>query len=157
VEPNLRRCGVWNHIRLHCLPSHMFWQNFREPIRVLWHDGANNRDYVASDIAAALPLLSDRAIVAFHDVLNCSGERLHSFVDHVLSRGEFGQAGIVGSIGWAQFRTRGATLSEERYKQRLAARLTRLKPFHVAGCARTKGLRRVVYETYRQLIPHGAV
>ena len=86
AETNLRKCGVWDSIRLHCRPSHEFWPEFNEPIRLLWHDGANDRDYVAGDIAAALPKLSDRAIVAFHDVLNCSGERLHSFVDHVLAR-----------------------------------------------------------------------
>ena len=157
AEANLKSSGVWEQVRPYVLWSHEFWKQFHEPIRLLWHDGANKSDYVAGDIAFALPLLVDRAIVAMHDVLNSSGERLHAFVDHVLASPQFGQVGIVGSIGWAQFRKDGCSLLEAAAKQRLARQLNRLKPFHQLPRTHPRGLRRVAYEAYRQLVPHGAV
>jgi predicted O-methyltransferase YrrM len=157
AEINLKASGVWDQVRLHVVWSHEFWKQFQEPIRLLWHDGANRSDIVAADVASALPLLADRAIVAMHDVLNSSGERLHAFVDHVLAAPQFGQAGVVGSIGWAQFRKDGCSLNEVAEKQRLARRLARLKPFHQLPKTQPRGLKRIAYEAYRQLIPHGAV
>jgi hypothetical protein len=104
-----------------------------------------------------MKLLADGAIVAFHDVLNSSGERLHSFVDNVLASPQFGQVGVVGSIGWAQFVQAGCTPAQQRQKQSLQRRLSWLKPFHTLPATRPRGLKRVVYETIRQTIPHGAV
>jgi predicted O-methyltransferase YrrM len=157
AETNLKASGVWDQVRLHVVWSHEFWKRFQEPIRLLWHDGANRSDIVAADVASALPLLADRAIVAMHDVLNSSGERLHAFVDHVLAAPQFGQAGVVGSIGWAQFRMDGCSLNEAAEKQRLARRLERLKPFHQLPKMQPRGLKRIAYEAYRQMVPHGAV
>ena len=157
VESNFRRSGVTEFVYTYSMPSAKFWEQFQEPVRLLWHDGANHRDYVASDIHSAMKLLSDGAIVAFHDVLNSSGERLHNFVDNVLASPHFGHAGVVGSIGWAQFVKKGCNESQQRQKQSLQRRLSWLKPFHTLPATRPRGLKRVVYETIRQTIPHGAI
>lgn len=157
AEENLRRAGVADEVRAHYLPSHDFWNTFDAPVRLFWHDGSNDRDYVAVDIQFAKQRLADRAIVAFHDVLNSSGERLHSFVDHVLPDPQFGRCGVVGSIGWAQFCRAGCTAAHTREKQRLAHKLARLKPFHTLPKKRVRGIAKIFYETYRQLVPHGAV
>jgi predicted O-methyltransferase YrrM len=157
AEMNLKASGVFEQVRLYVHWSHAFWKDFQEPIRLLWHDGANRGDIVAADLASALPLLADHGIVAMHDVLNSSGERLHAFVDHVLAAPQFGQAGVVGSIGWAQFCKDGCSLIEEADKVRLARRLARLKPFHQVPAKQPRGLKRIAYEAYRQMIPHGAV
>jgi predicted O-methyltransferase YrrM len=157
AEQNLRSCGVWDQVRPRVVWSRDFWREFQEPIRLLWHDGANDRDYVAADLASAQPLLVDRAIVALHDVLNSSGERLHAFVDQLLPSQQFGAAGVVGSIGWVQFRQDGCSQAEAAAKQRLVRQLARLKPFHQLPKTQPRGLRRIAYEAYRQMIPHGAV
>lgn len=157
ADGNLRRCGVREQVQTHITPSHEFLEHLNEPIRLFWHDGANNRNYVTEDVNRATRLLADGAIVAFHDVLNNSGERLHVFVDRVLASDQFSEAGVVGSIGWAQFRSSGCTRETRQHKERLARGLSRLKPFHFMKAPRIRGLRRVVYETYRQLVPHGAV
>lgn len=157
VDGNLRRCGVKEFVYTYAMPSAEFWKTFNEPIRLLWHDGSNHREYVANDVASAMKLLADGAIVAFHDVLNSSGERLHNFVDNVLESPQFGQVGVVGSIGWAQYLKAGCTPAQQRQKQSLQRRLSWLKPFHTMPATRPRGLKRVVYETIRQTIPHGAV
>ncbi len=157
VAENFRRCDVAEEIRTYAMPSSEFWKQFDEPIRLLWHDGSNQRDYVAGDIDSAAALLTDGAIVAFHDVLNSSGERLHNFVDNVLASPQFGQAGVVGSIGWAQFVRGGCTTAHAWHKRTLQQRLSWLKPFHTLPARRPRGLKRIVYETIRQTIPHGAV
>jgi len=154
---NLERCGVAPAINLCTQPSADFWQQFDRPIRLFWHDGANERSYVEADIRAAIVRLADGAVVAFHDVLNPSGERLHPFVDAVLADSRFGAAGVVGSIGWARFRRAGCSIDEAEAKSRLSWRLSNLKPFHGLPARKPKGLRKVVYEVCRQMVPHGAI
>lgn len=154
---HLARHGVADVVQLRTQPSAEFWREFNDPIRLFWHDGANEKRYVEGDIQAAIARLADGAIVAFHDVLNPSGERLHPFVDCILADSRFGSAGVVGSIGWARFRRAGCSIDEAEAKSRLAWRLSNLKPFHGLPARRPKGLRKVVYEVCRQLIPHGAI
>lgn len=154
---HLANSGVAGGISLRILPSAEFWRDFHEPIRLFWHDGANEKHYVESDIKAALARLADGAIVALHDVLNTSGERLHPFVDSILADSRFGSAGVVGSIGWARYRREGCSIDEAEAKSRLAWRLSNLKPFHGLPKQKPRGLRKVVYEVCRQLVPHGAI
>jgi hypothetical protein len=66
-------------------------------------------------------------------------------------------AGVVGSIGWARFRRAGCSIDEAEIKSRLSWRLSNLKPFHGLPAKKPRGLRKVVYEVCRQLVPHGAV
>ena len=153
----LAKSGVADAIELRVQSSAEFWRQFNEPIRLFWHDGANAKAIVESDIRAALTRLADGAIVAFHDVLNPSGERLHPFVDSILADQRFGAAGVVGSIGWARFRRAGCSIDEADAKARLAWRLSNLKPFHGVPAKKPRGLRKVVYEVCRQLVPHGAM
>src|SRR5262245_17728800 len=122
----LSKNGVTDAIELRVQSSAEFWTEFDEPIRLFWHDGANAKALVESDIRAALTRLADGAIVAFHDVLNPSGERLHPFVDTILADQRFGAAGVVGSIGWARFRRAGCSIDEADAKSRLAWRLSNL-------------------------------
>lgn len=157
AKQHLLRSRVADGVRICTQPSTDFWQTFQEPIRLFWHDGANERHYVESDIRAAIARLSDGGIVAFHDVLNPSGERLHPFVDSILADTRFGSAGVVGSIGWARFRRAGCSIDESEAKSRLAWRLSNLKPFHGLPARKPKGLRKVVYEVCRQMVPHGAI
>jgi len=153
----LARNRVADAIELRVQSSAEFWPQFDQPIRLFWHDGANSKAIVESDIRAALTRLSDGAMIAFHDVLNPSGERLHPFVDSILSDQRFGAAGVVGSIGWARFRRAGCSIDEADAKKRLAWRLSNLKPFHGVPARKPRGLRKVVYEVCRQLVPHGAI
>jgi predicted O-methyltransferase YrrM len=154
---HLEGCGVAQAVQLVGQASAAFWADFDRPIRLFWHDGANRKSLVEDDIRAAVARLADGAIVAFHDVLNPSGERLHPFVDAVLADSRFGKAGVVGSIGWARFRRAGCSIDEAEAKSRLSWRLSNLKPFHGLPAKKPRGLRKVVYEVCRQLVPHGAV
>ena len=157
ARQNLERCGVAPAIRLCTQASAEFWPDFDQPIRLFWHDGAKEKSCVEADFRAAVARLADGAIVAFHDVLNPSGERLHSFVDAVLADSRFGAAGVVGSIGWARYRRAGCSIDEAEAKSRLGWRLSNLKPFHGLPARRPRGLRKVVYEVCRQMVPHGAI
>jgi hypothetical protein len=131
--------------------------DWRQPVRLLWHDGANDYNTVSQDLEQIEKWLSDRAVIAFHDVLNTSGARILVFVEKVLTNPHFGAVGVCGSIGWAQFRTNPAdAIDFARVKQLLYDRLQRLLPFHeVDSERRAPWAKRLHYKLLRSLIPHG--
>jgi predicted O-methyltransferase YrrM len=157
LEANLRRAGVRDRVAVYHMRSQQMLADWRRPVRLVWHDGANKYDIVAEDLAQIEPWLADRAVIAFHDVLNTSGARIQVFVEKVLSSPQFGAVGVCGSIGWAQYRANPAdAASYVRAKRALNDRLRRLLPFHEIHVGRRAPLaRRLHYKLLRSLIPHG--
>jgi predicted O-methyltransferase YrrM len=157
LEENLRRAGVRDGVAVYHMPSQRMLAKWRLPVRLFWHDGANNYQTVSQDLELVQQYLVDRGVIAFHDVLNTSGARIRVFVEKVLSNPHFGAVGVCGSIGWAQFRANPADAQAfAGNKHLLLARLRRLYPFH----ERYKGSRapwpkRLHYKLLRSLIPHG--
>lgn len=163
IEPapllaNLRREGVMELVEFHGTTSDKFWPQWRDDIRLLWHDGANDRSTVHADVMAALPFLVDRSIVAFHDVRNTSGERVHVFIDDILGSPNFGASGVCGCIGWSQYRREAAdTRAFHPQKDSLRRKLERLRSYHDLSRAQPHGLRKHHYKVLRWFVPHGDV
>lgn len=135
--------------------SDEFWPTWEEPIRLFWNDGANDRETVAQDFESGLPWLQDGAIIAFHDILNRSGERIHVFIDKVLRSPHFAASGLVGSIGWSQYRKRAEDAVEyQPAKAKLQKKLERLRPFTDLNKPRGGLLRRYYYRSLRWFVPH---
>lgn len=154
LERNLSRAGIRARCDIQQAHSVEFAKQWRRPIRLLWHDGANDDTTVREDLRRLIPYLNDGAIVAMHDVLNHSGERIQSFCRDILLSGSFGTAGIVGSIGWAQ-RTDDKERIQETAKERerLAAKLRPLVRFHnFHGPVRFRD--KMVYKLHRARVPH---
>jgi hypothetical protein len=144
-------------IDVHQAYSQEFCRTWKRPLRLLWHDGANDYEVVRHDLETLLPWLQDRAIVAFHDVLNPSGERIHVFINHVLESDHFGAAGLCGSIGWAQHsKDPQQTACYTTAKDRLRRKLKKLAAYHWAA-SRPTGLAKFHYRFLRSRIPHHAV
>lgn len=156
---NLLREGVASLVDYRRVTSEAFWRSWDGPIRMLWHDGANERETVRNDVASALPHLSDGAVVAFHDVRNPSGERLHIFCDDVLSSPHFGASGVCGTIGWSQYRADATdALRFRAANERLRRKLNRLRPFHdLRSPRKLQGFEKIRYKALRWFVPHGAV
>jgi len=155
---NLRREGVIDLVEFHGRYSHEFWPNWHDGIRLLWHDGANDRSTVRADVKSALPFLVDRAIVAFHDVRNTSGERIHVFIDDILGSPHFGASGVCGSMGWSQYRASSAdTRASQPQKAVLRRKLERLRPYHDLSRGSPHGLWKHHYKVLRWFVPHGDV
>jgi predicted O-methyltransferase YrrM len=134
-----------------------FWRQWRGDIRLLWNDGANDRETVSADIQAALPHLADGAIIAFHDVRNPSGERVHSFCEHVLSSPHFGVSGVCGWIGWSQYHANPETARPHREANfRLRRQLSRLGPYQdLRRKTPLNGWEKIRYKVLRWLVPSG--
>ncbi|MDC0936833.1 class I SAM-dependent methyltransferase [Pirellulales bacterium] len=153
---NLDRANVANQVtNYHELSSDRtpLWNT---PLRLLWHDGANDLATVTDDVERLVPWLEDRAIIAFHDVLNTSGARILAFTELVLGNPNFGVAGVCGSIGWAQYRERSVDAEPHHLtKARLRRKLTRLHPFHDAEQRLVAA--RLRYKLLRSMVPHRAI
>lgn len=158
LQRNLAMLKLCDHVDLRNQYSTEFLKKWNEPIRFLWHDGANDYDTVREDCTRLFPYLCDGAIVAFHDVLNTSGERLHVFDELVLNSHHFGWTGVCGSIGFGRFHTQ--KIDSRRLiarKQKLSKKLSILKPYHCAASPNPKGIKHIVYRLLRARIPHGPV
>lgn len=154
LQENLHRAGVAEDVVHYHAPSTDETPQWSKPLRLLWHDGANDLATVDDDLRQLTPWLVDGAIVAFHDVLNTSGMRIFVFTDAVLDNPHFGVAGVCGSIGWAQYRTDPSATSEHRLaKRRLARKLRRLEPFHHP--TRNDRRSKLLYKFLRANVPHG--
>ena len=157
LQENLERFGVSEKVQFFNTTSDEFWLNWEEPIRVLWHDGANDREIVDRDVESAIPWLGDGAIVAFHDILNLPGERIHVYIDKVLRSPHFGASGIVGSIGWSQYCKRPEdAVAYQPLKARLRRKLERLRPFANLARPPEGRLSNYRYKLFRWLVPHSA-
>lgn len=155
---NLERAGVRERVIVHHQPSSVLLAGWPKsaPLRVAWNDGANKYEDVCRDVEQFLPFLADRAIVAFHDVLNLSGERMLVFAERILDNPHFAAAGVCGSIGWAQFRTHAADAAgHQAANQKLRRQLLRLRAFHERPSH--TWAERARYRLLRTLIPHGRV
>jgi hypothetical protein len=159
LRENLRRVGVADRVEAHEADSLDFSREWGRPIRLFWHDGANTRDVARQDVIGLGRHLAPGGIIAFHDVLNTSGERVYAFCEEVLSSDQFGIAGVCGTIGWAQRLFAGASVAPyRRSKDRLRRRLDRLAPFQNANQdEHPEGLAKYWYKLLRSTVPHGRV
>jgi len=158
LRANLSRLSLESYVDVRNQTSTQFVQEWNSPIRFLWHDGANDLATVADDCQNLFPFLTDGAIVAFHDILNTSGERIHVYDDMVLNSPRFDWVGCCGSIGFGRYRTT-AICGEKmaRKKQALSRKLSLLKKYHSASQPNPKGLEHIKYRLLRSRVAHGEV
>lgn len=158
MQRNLSRLNLLDQVTTHHQSSLEFAKTWDSPIAFLWHDGANDFKTVSQDCRNLFPHLVDQSIVAFHDVLNASGERIHVFDQMVLNSPHFGWTGVCGSIGFGQFHKEPVRNAQMiRNKNRLSKKLKRLKPYHSASQPSPTGLRHLAYRLLRSRVPHGPV
>lgn len=157
LHTNLQAAGVAADVNAIDAFSFDMYGSWDKPLRLLWNDGANDIATVRDDIQAFLPHLADRGIIAFHDVLNRSGDRIHNFIDDILSSDHFGACGICGTIGWAQYHADPSTTASLK-ANRLALKdlLTPLRAYHT--WPRDYGrMTKIAYKIKRSRVTHGRV
>jgi hypothetical protein len=149
--------GLQSHVEVHEAFSNELAASWNRPIRFLWIDGDHTYKGARTDIDLYKKHLADGAIVAMHDALHDYEGPVRVFVEEILRSDDFGPAGFVGSIAWAQYRPRdGSTESFRKTRSALERKAGRLIPF-VRGGAPLTGLRRLQYRLYRYLVPHDPV
>ena len=149
------RAGVTPFVEAHRAYSRDLASGWDRPIRLLWVDGDHTYKGTSEDLRLFGRHLVPGGVVAFHDVLHVYEGPIRVFVEDVLRSDAYGPAGVCGSIGWAQYRPAdGMQFREARLA--LARRAGRLIPL-VRDGLRPRGLKRLVYQALRGLVPHGAV
>ena len=129
-------------------------QNWNRPLRLLWIDGDHTYDGVRADFDGFAHHLSPGGIIAMHDLMHGFRGPDHVFIEEILLSAEFGAAGIVGSIGWAQ--KSPATPSQKSANKILANRLQSwLDAAPKTG--RATGLRKLWVKFKRFQVPHAAI
>jgi predicted O-methyltransferase YrrM len=154
----LAQSGIADVVTIRTERSLDFLSTWDAPIRLLWHDGANRSDSVRADLQHAARCFVDGTVVALHDVLNPSGERLDAFVREVLDSPHFGPVGLCGSIGWGCYFTNpDQATAELDLKRWLQRRLVPLRPWHRVGTRGPRGPAKLLYKLLRARVPHAAI
>ena len=148
---NIRLAGVADHVEPHLAYSTEISPAWRRPIRLLWIDGDHSLGGVKADIDGFLPHLVPFGVVAMHDALSNFAGPIRVFVEEMLRSDQFGPAGFVHSIAWAQFRPAdGAAFRGQRAK--LAKRAAKLIPLVEEG-KELRGFKKMRFKLTRSRIP----
>jgi hypothetical protein len=148
----LEHSGTREQVEVHRAASRDVAPAWNRPIRFLWIDGDHTYRGAKSDFDMFLPHVIDRGIVALHDTLHEFEGPIRVFVEDMLRSDRFGPAGLLHSIGWAQYcpsegvRFRGS-------REQLARQAGKLIPL-VAGGRRVTGLAKYRWKLRCAMIPH---
>lgn len=133
LSRNLAQKSVEQHVEFHMTTSQELAKTWNRPISMLWIDGDHRLEAVQADIANFKAFLIDKAIVLLHDVLELWDGCSRAFIGNVLDDSHFGDCGIHGNLGWAQYRTNAAHASPfALQKRRLTESLKPVLPFQTA-------------------------
>ena len=151
-EAALIQAGVRDRVEAHRAPSREIAMGWNRPIRLLWIDGDHTYKGAKLDFDLFAPFLIDGAIVAIHDTLHEFEGPIRVFVEDILRSDQFGPAGLLHTIGWAQYRPKdGARFRNQR--DRLARKAARLIPL-VLNSRKVEGLTRIRFKLQCARIPH---
>lgn len=152
-QSNLTMAGVSDMVEFHRMFSYELAGNWHRKLRLLWIDGDHTYKGAKTDFDLFSKFLSDRAIIALHDVLSFDGP-LRVFKEDILLSNRFGPAGLCGTIGWAQYlKDKEQALKYKEEKLNLYLKLSRLIPL-VSSEKPLNGLRKLRYKLLRSRIPH---
>ena len=123
----------------------------------IYIDGDHTYPGAKTDWDCFSPHLADGGIVAFHDVMHGFDGPTRVFAESVLPSDRCGTAGVVGSIGWAQFHADPTKAARHRAaNSRLAEQLGRVVPYAAAG-DEPSGAARLLFRLRRWQVPHAAL
>ncbi len=148
---SLRTADVLEHVEFHHALSKDVSSSWDEPIRLLWIDGDHTYPGAKDDFDGFAPQVSPGGVIALHDALNAFSGPIRVFVEQMLRSNQFGTAGFVHSIAWAQFRPNDGEKFQEK-RERLARRASRLLPF-VKDDVELRGFRKKLYKLHRSRVP----
>jgi hypothetical protein len=148
----IRNAGLEKYVEAHRALSRDIAVNWNRPIRFLWIDGDHTYAGAKLDFDLFLPHVVEGGIVALHDTLHEFEGPIRVFVEEMLNSDRFGAAGLLHTIGWAQYRPRdGAKYRRER--MRLARHAGKLIPL-VADGRRLDRLSKMRWKLRCARVPH---
>jgi predicted O-methyltransferase YrrM len=148
---SLRGAGVEEQVEVHRAFSNDVQRTWDRPIRFLWIDGDHSYEGAHQDFAGFLPFVNALGVVALHDALNNFPGPVRVFVEEMLRAGQFGPAGFVHSIAWAQLRPQDAP-NFRRQREKLARRAAPLIPI-TQQYPELRGWPKIRYKLLRSRVP----
>ena len=151
---NLRKNGVTKDIEFHEMLSNELAHNWARPIRFLWIDGDHTYKGVLSDFENFASHLIPDGIIAMHDVMHGFKGPDRVMIEKILTSNEFGAAGIVGSIGWAQ---KSKPEAAQKKANAILAELLQSWLDSVPETGGINGLKKIYLKLKRFRVPHAAI
>jgi len=152
---NIEAAGIANHVEVRREYSTDVAQLWKRPIRFLWIDGDHSYKGAKADFDGFFPHVAPGGIVALHDALHAFSGPIRVFVEEMLRSDQFGAAGFVNSIAWAQYRPEDGVRFGKR-RASLARTAARLIPY-VADDRELHGLRKMLFKLNRARVPRNGI
>jgi|WetSurMetagenome_2_1015567.scaffolds.fasta_scaffold140047_2 predicted O-methyltransferase YrrM len=154
---NLKKYQVEDIVDFHKMKSDDLAKQWKFPIKILWIDGDHTYDSVKKDFDHFIRYCVPGSIVCLHDVLHAFDGPIRIFTEQILLSSDFGDCGIIGSLGWAQYKGFDK-ISREQWKVKLGlySKLTRIVPLIVKKNNQIK-INKLIYNILRTRIPHKMV
>lgn len=150
-QKNIEKNGLKEFIQFSKMKSEELSRTWKLPIKALWIDGDHTLEGANHDYHLFKKHLVPGAIIAYHDVLHDFDGPIDVFLKELLQSDEFGDCGIWGSIGWAQYiKGKKPTKEQNRRKNLLTRKLNKFKMMEKKQSA----LQKLKYNFRRSLIPH---
>ncbi len=138
-DNNIRNAGVANLVQPLVMSSHQAVKKVKEPIELLFIDGAHDYESVKQDYLDWAPKVIDGGVIAFHDTVSWPGPK-KVVKENVFMSGCFKQVRVVGSITYG-VKSSSVTMVDQmlthyvyltKVLRELLVYLTLPKPFHTA-------------------------
>jgi hypothetical protein len=148
---SLRIANIADHVEPHLAYSTDVSATWNRPVRLLWIDGDHSYAGAKADLDGFLPHVAPYGVIALHDALSNFAGPIRIFVEDMLRSDNFGPAGFVHSIAWAQSRPAdGAKFRAQR--ARLAQRAAKLAA-RVEDGVELHGWKKMRFKLTRSRIP----
>jgi predicted O-methyltransferase YrrM len=152
---SLRGAGVEKQVEVHRAFSKDVQAKWDRRIRFLWIDGDHSYEGARQDFAGFLPFVNALGVVALHDALNNFPGPVRVFVEEMLRAEQFGPAGFVHSIAWAQLRPQDAAKFAIQ-RDKLARRAAPLIPI-TQQHPELRGWSKIRYKLIRSRVPRSPI
>lgn len=154
---NLRDNEVEEDVVFFQMRSETLAETWDHPLKALWIDGDHTYEGVMTDLTGFEKHLLPGSVICFHDVLHEFEGSIRVFMERILLSSKYGDCGLCGSIGWAQFVGDGPVTTQQ-WKSKFSqyqklSKLLVLVVKHKNGFKVNKSLRRF----YRRLVSHGPI
>ena len=157
LHQNLEAHGVADVVEFYRMKSSELARSWNRPLKCLWIDGDHRHSEISADVQLFSRFLVPGAVICVQGVLRKCGGPTRVFAEQVVMSESYGDCGICGSVGWAQYIGDDLVL-QEQWEQKVALYrgLSRLVPYLVLSEKKIRE-NKVTLQLLRSLVPRSEI
>jgi predicted O-methyltransferase YrrM len=157
LHQNLEAYGVADVVEFYRMKSSELARSWNRPLKCLWIDGDHRHSGISADVQLFSRFLVPGAVICVQGVLRKCGGPTRVFAEQVVMSESYGDCGICGSVGWAQY-IGDDLVVQKQWEQKVALYrgLSRLVPYLVLSEKKIRE-NKVILQLLRSLVPRSKI